>query len=384
MYPRREALEAVFRAAVDAVDGARLTGAALRRAPLAGPVWVLGLGKVAGAMAEGAVRVLGDAAERVVLATAAGAPTPAGAEVLLGEHPLPGPGSLAAGRRLLEVAAEARARGARCLVLVSGGGSSLAEVPAPGLDLEEVAAAHRRLLASGAPIGEINAARQRLSALKGGGLARALGPALARVLVLADVPSGRAGEVASGPCDLGPHAPFDTEVLATPGDLAAAAAEAARARGLAPVVLRPAADPVPGRVATATVDALAAEIGAHLTGGAGLWIAAGEVGVARPGDGAGQGGRATHLAAAVLQAMAGAARPFAFLAGASDGRDGDGGGGAAVDGDTACDPEDLAGALARFDTGPLHRRLGTALGGFPPRTNLTDLYLALAPAGPMD
>ena len=80
----------------------------------------------------------------------------------------------------------------------------------------------------------------------------------------------------------------------------------------------------------------------------------------------GAGGRATHLAAAVLQAMAGAARPFAFLAGASDGRDGDGGGGAAVDGDTACDPEDLAGALARFDTGPLHRRLGTALGRLPP------------------
>lgn len=377
MHPRRETLEAIFRTAVEAVDGARLTAAALDGETPAAPVWILGLGKIAGAMAEGALAALGDRVARVLLATAPGAPVPAGAEVLLGEHPVPGPGSLAAGRRLLEVAGEARATGARCVVLVSGGGSALAEVPAAGHPFAEVQALHRRLVAGGAPIEAVNAERRRVSALKGGGLARALGPALARVLVLADVPSGDPAAVASGPCDA--EGDFETTVLGTPGDLAAAAAAAARDLGIEAVILRPVADPVPGRVATATAGELAAEIADHLATGPGLWIASGEVRVPRPPGASGHGGRASHLAAALLAARPD--RPFAFLAGASDGRDGDDGAGAAVDSETPVDPRALAAALDAFDTGPLHRRLGTALSGFPPRTNLTDLYLALAPTG---
>ncbi|NIR36806.1 MAG: DUF4147 domain-containing protein, partial [Actinobacteria bacterium] len=46
------------------------------------------------------------------------------------------------------------------LALVSGGGSSLAEVPAPGLAAREIGHLTEGLLRSGAPIGEVNLVRR--------------------------------------------------------------------------------------------------------------------------------------------------------------------------------------------------------------------------------
>jgi glycerate 2-kinase len=57
------------------------------------------------------------------------------------------------------------------LALISGGGSALLIHPADGITLAEKQALTQALLASGAPIGEINGIRKEISAVKGGRLA---------------------------------------------------------------------------------------------------------------------------------------------------------------------------------------------------------------------
>ena len=57
--------------------------------------------------------------------------------------------------------------------LISGGASALLGAPARGLNLEDLIAANRALLESGADIVETNTVRKHLSAIKGGRLALA-------------------------------------------------------------------------------------------------------------------------------------------------------------------------------------------------------------------
>ena len=60
------------------------------------------------------------------------------------------------------------------LVLVSGGGSSLLSLPAAGIAMADLKAVTRELLASGAPIQDMNTVRKHLSAIQGGRLAAGL------------------------------------------------------------------------------------------------------------------------------------------------------------------------------------------------------------------
>jgi hydroxypyruvate reductase len=85
------------------------------------------------------------------------------------------------------------------LALISGGGSSLLSVPAPGLTLQDKQAVNRALLASGATISEMNCVRKHLSAIKGGRLAVAAYPAQVVTLVISDVPGDDPSTIASGP-----------------------------------------------------------------------------------------------------------------------------------------------------------------------------------------
>ncbi|MFX7197987.1 DUF4147 domain-containing protein, partial [Acinetobacter baumannii] len=82
-------------------------------------------------------------------------------------HPVPDAAGLAASERLLDLT---RGLTADDLVicLVSGGGSALLSLPAPGLTLADKQAVNRALLASGAAIHEMNCVRKHLSAIKGG------------------------------------------------------------------------------------------------------------------------------------------------------------------------------------------------------------------------
>jgi hydroxypyruvate reductase len=123
---------------------------------------------------------------------------PPGTRFLAGEHPRPGPGSLAAGRALRQAALQAGA-GELVLVLLSGGGSALAAVPHPALSYAGKRRALDGILAAGLPIGPTNVLRAALSALKGGGLAAAIWPAHSLTLALLDVPASTPWALASGP-----------------------------------------------------------------------------------------------------------------------------------------------------------------------------------------
>jgi len=113
-------------------------------------------------------------------------------------HPVPDQGSIDSAERALELA-----RGATehdlVLVLLSGGGSANWVAPAGGLALAEKQAVNKALLRSGAPIGEMNVVRKRLSRIKGGRLALAAAPARLLTLAISDVPGDEATAIASGP-----------------------------------------------------------------------------------------------------------------------------------------------------------------------------------------
>jgi glycerate-2-kinase len=122
---------------------------------------------------------------------------PAGVEAFAGGHPVPTPGSLAAGRRALEIAC-ATTREELLVVLLSGGASALLEYPADGVALTDLQVTTSRLLRAGADISALNAVRKHLSAVKGGRLAAA---AAGRVVALAvsDVVGDDLAVIASGP-----------------------------------------------------------------------------------------------------------------------------------------------------------------------------------------
>jgi glycerate 2-kinase len=86
------------------------------------------------------------------------------------------------------------------IFLLSGGGSSIVEKPIDDeISLEDLISTYRALVLSGAPIGEINAVRKHLSAVKGGRLAQAASPAQQVSLLVSDVPDSMPDALASGP-----------------------------------------------------------------------------------------------------------------------------------------------------------------------------------------
>ena len=85
------------------------------------------------------------------------------------------------------------------LCLVSGGGSALLTSPAGGLSLDDLRATTAALLASGAPIEEVNAVRKHLEELKGGRLAALAAPARVVALIVSDVVGDPLDVIASGP-----------------------------------------------------------------------------------------------------------------------------------------------------------------------------------------
>jgi hydroxypyruvate reductase len=86
----------------------------------------------------------------------------------------------------------------RCLVLLSGGASSLMAAPAPGITLEEKRRATATLLRAGADIHAFNTVRKHISAIKGGRLGTSLA-APCRTLTVSDVVGDDLSVIGSGP-----------------------------------------------------------------------------------------------------------------------------------------------------------------------------------------
>jgi glycerate 2-kinase len=119
-------------------------------------------------------------------------------EVVEARHPVPDEAGRQAAQR---IAALVQGLGPHDLVLclVSGGGSALLAMPAPGLTLEDKQAINQALLKSGAAIDEMNCVRKHLSAIKGGRLATMCAPARVVTLLISDVPGDAPEVIASGP-----------------------------------------------------------------------------------------------------------------------------------------------------------------------------------------
>lgn len=116
-----------------------------------------------------------------------------------GGHPLPNEDSFAAARATLALLKKAK-KDTVVFFLISGGGSAMFDLPLdPNISLEDTQAFHQALLASGAPINEINTLRKHFSAVKAGRLAMAAPDALKVNLLLPDVPLRTLDALSSGP-----------------------------------------------------------------------------------------------------------------------------------------------------------------------------------------
>lgn len=355
-------------------------------------IHALAIGKGAPAMMRGALHSWESHITRTLVVTSDDT-DPMGLEVMGAGHPLPDERSVEAAEHCLDFAARAPS----LLVLVSGGASSLVCAPSKGVTLETKRAVTRALLASGAPIGDMNIVRKHLSRIKGGGLARAAGEVPVFTLIMSDVVRGHMRDVGSGPTLGDPSTvaqaksivqkwapafatlPFaktgkvtttiEPQVVVAPEDLARAMSSRLRQKGFS-VTLRKPTQAAATRVANELLAAAK-----QLRPGEAL-VGMGEPSLRLP-EVHGRGGRSTHLATLVGRSLPSG---YVFGAFATDGVDGSSGtAGAVVDGAFAlrAGEDMIEHALTTFDTGTLHLATGTALMENPTGHNLADLHVLL-------
>lgn len=405
-------LRRLFRAAVESADPARVLARHLPERPR-GRVVVVGAGKSAAAMARAVEAEWPDVTGVVVTRYGHAVPTRS-IEVIEASHPVPDQAGAEAAQRIL---AAVRGLGPDDLVLalISGGGSALMTAPAPGLTLDDKMQVNRLLLASGAPISVMNRVRRRLSSVKGGRLAVAAAPARMVTLAISDVPGDDPLAIASGPTVwdpeagadlsdvvalLGPDLPeaarrlllqapaplpefqADYRLIATPLMALEAAAAAARAEGVTPLIL---GDAIEGEASAAgqVMAGIARSAALHglPVGAPAVLLSGGEttvtIGSAKPG----KGGRNTEFLLALAVALDGQPGIHA-LSGDTDGIDGsEDAAGAIVTPDTLAraraaglDPRAM---LAGHDSYSLFARIGDLVSTGPTLTNVNDFRAIL-------
>jgi glycerate 2-kinase len=213
-HPSREQaiLEAAFSAALAAADPfqAVMTSVALKDNHLRiaadsldlsafDRILVVGAGKATARMAQAIETLLGAriTAGQIIVKDGHTAPL-AVIRQTEASHPIPNEAGVEGTRRILSLLAAADER-TLVICLLSGGASALLVAPAEDVSLRDKQDATRLLLNAGASIGELNAVRKHLSAVKGGQLARAAYPAHMVTLILSDVIGDPPGVIASGP-----------------------------------------------------------------------------------------------------------------------------------------------------------------------------------------
>ncbi len=421
----RAALRRMFDAALAAADPLACLAPHLPEPPRAGRVVVVGCGKAAAKMAAAVEAAWPDVPLSGLVVTPHGAdlplPPPARRIALrFAAHPVPDAGGAAAAREML---AAVRGLTPRDLVLflVSGGGSALSTLPAPGLTLEDLVVVNRALLRSGAPIGEMNCIRKHLSGFSGGRLAAAAHPARVVTLAISDVPGDDPAVIASGPTVADPttfaearalvahygmklpeaatrHLAAAAEETPKPGDprLAGAAlrmiatplmalramAAAARAEGLAPLILGDALEGEArelGRVLAGIARSTAAH--GHPLRPPCVLLSGGETTVTLPQGAQGRGGRSLEGLLGLTLALEGHPGIWALMAD-TDGIDGrsDAAGGIAA-------PDSLAraraagldprAALAAHDSYGVFAALDDLVMTGPTLTNVNDVRIVV-------
>jgi len=414
----RAALRALFDAAVAAADPRKVLAAHLPDKPR-GRCIVAGGGKSAAVMAAALEEAWPDVALTGTVVTRYGHAVPTRRiEVIEASHPVPDANSEFGARRLLE-----RVQGLRAddlvLALISGGGSALLALPAPGLTLADKQAINRALLASGATITEMNTVRKHLSGIKGGRLAAAAAPARVVTLAISDVPGDDAAVIASGPTVPDPSTFADARALvarygiepprrvaarlaedadetpkpgelpdgefrliATPMMALAKVAEVARGFGVTPMILGDALEGEARELGT-VMAGIARSVRAHgqpLAAPA-LLLSGGETTVTIGRGPAGRGGRNTEFLLGLAVALGGAPGIWA-AAGDTDGIDGtEDAAGAVVAPDTVARARavglDARRLLDGHDSYTLFDKLGDLIRTGPTLTNVNDVRMVL-------
>ena len=190
-------LTKMFDAAIKAADPLASLKVHLPDKPK-GRTVVIGAGKGAAQMAAAFEQLWGDPVSGAIVTRYGYAAACKHVKVLEASHPVPDGAGLAATSALFE-AVEGLGPDDLVVALICGGGSSLLPAPPEGLTLSDEQALNEALLASGAPIGAMNAIRKHCSRIKGGRLAQAAYPARVVSLVVSDVPGDDPAQVASGP-----------------------------------------------------------------------------------------------------------------------------------------------------------------------------------------
>jgi hydroxypyruvate reductase len=344
--------------------------------------------------------------------TAAQPEVVAGRRVLRADHPVPTIEGMAASEQIVSVLGGLGV-GRRLLYMVSGGTSSLFEVPRAGIQATSLIATYRALLTCGAPIDEVNVVRRALSQLKGGGMLR-MTAADVLTLAVSDVAGDDPATIGSGPSvEVSGRTEDARSILARtglwatlPADVRAAIvtgtkSEPPRARDCGVRVVTKVADAVAAATreigargyavatgvgelrgdATAAAQAVATRIEQAIRSARGsvAFALGGETTVRVPAEAA-AGGRNQHLAAEVALRLAGHEH-FALACGGTDGRDGTTPyAGAVVDGETAMRAaaagQGLARALASYDASKALVAAGDVLDTGDTGTNVGDLLVA--------
>lgn len=189
-------LRAMFDRAVAVADPMESLAGFLPPRPT-GRVVVVGAGKASARMAE-AVETAWGPCEGLVITRYGHARPTSGIEIVEAAHPVPDQAGVDATLRMLALLEGLDERDF-VLALISGGASALLCAPAGNVTLTEKQQINRALLASGAPIGQMNLVRKHLSRVKGGQLAAAAWPAPVLALMISDVPGDDPALIGSGP-----------------------------------------------------------------------------------------------------------------------------------------------------------------------------------------
>jgi glycerate 2-kinase len=162
-------------------------------------VFVAAIGKAAHSLVEALQQRTGDRLEGIVASSVEPSSQLRGFRYFRGGHPMPNAESVRSAEAMLKALGGLDESGL-AIFLISGGGSATVEKPIDSdISLQDLIATYRVLVHGGPPIGEINAIRKHLSAVKGGRLARAAFPAKQVSILVSDVPDNTPDALASGP-----------------------------------------------------------------------------------------------------------------------------------------------------------------------------------------
>lgn len=197
----RELLVHLYQTAVDAVDGRRLVQQWCREHPTASFAHCVAIGKAAAPMLQGALDSLRSINNALLITPRSALPRELKRNkkihIVESSHPVPDQSSLDAGQALLEFLRAIPAESS-LLMLISGGTSSLVEVPVDGISLSKLQQINQYLLASGKAIHVMNAWRRKYSKIKGGGLLHYVQPRQCTQLIISDVRGDDPAVIGSG------------------------------------------------------------------------------------------------------------------------------------------------------------------------------------------